>query len=86
MTSSLKSTRNLRKKNNIKITQTGTSLVAQWLKIRLPTRVRALVREAPTRRRVAKPVRRNYWACALEPVLHNNRSHGNEKPAHHNKE
>ena len=41
----------------------GTSLVAQWLRIRLPmlgTRVRALVREDPTCHRATKPVRHNY--------------------------
>ena len=51
-----------------------TSLVAQWLRIRLPmqgTRVWALVREDPTRRGATKPVRHNYWAWALEPVSHN---------------
>ena len=31
------------------------------------TWVRALVREDPTN----KPVRHNYWACALEPASHN---------------
>ena len=85
------------------------SLVAQRLRIRLPmqgTRVRALVREDPTSRGATKPVRHNYWACALEPashkylacvppllkprrlepMLHNNRSHRDEKPAHHNKD
>ena len=39
------------------------SLVAQWLRIRLPmqgTRVRALVREDPTCRRVTKPMHHNY--------------------------
>ena len=43
--------------------QAWTSLVAQWLRIRLPmqgTRVRALVQEDPTCRGVAKPVRHNY--------------------------
>ena len=52
----------------------GTSLVAQWLRIRLPrqgTRVRALVREDPTCHRATKPVRHNYWACSLEPASHN---------------
>ena len=52
----------------------GASLVAQWLRIRLPvqgTRVRALVREDPTYRGAAKPMRHNYWAhapraCALQ--------------------
>ena len=41
----------------------GTSLVAQWLRIRLlmqGTWVRALVREDPTCRRATKPVRHNY--------------------------
>ena len=52
----------------------GASLVAQWLRICLPvqwTRVRALVWEDPTCRAATKPVRHNYWACALEPVSHN---------------
>ena len=42
-----------------------TSLVARWLRIRLPmqgTRVWALVREDPTRRGAPKPMRHNYWA------------------------
>ena len=41
----------------------GTSLVVQWLRIRLPTqgtRVRALVREDPTCCGATKPVRHNY--------------------------
>ncbi|KAJ8794114.1 hypothetical protein J1605_019106 [Eschrichtius robustus] len=40
-----------------------TSLVAQWLRIRLlmqGTRVRSLVREDPTCRKATKPVHRNY--------------------------
>ena len=56
------------------------SLVAQWLRIRLPTqgtRVRALVQEDPICGGATKPVRHNYWACksqllksvCLEPVL-----------------
>ena len=52
----------------------GVSLVAQWLRIRLPmqrTGVQALVQEDPTWRRATKPVHHNYWACALEPVSHN---------------
>ena len=52
----------------------GTSLVVQWLRIRLPiqgTRVRSLVKEDPTCREATKPVRHNYWACTLEPVSHN---------------
>ena len=50
------------------------SLVAQWLRVRLPvqgTRVRALVQEDPTCRGATKPVHHHYWACALEPVSHN---------------
>ena len=41
----------------------GTSLVAQWLRIRLPmqgTWVRALVREDPTCHGATKPVSHNY--------------------------
>ena len=60
----------------------GTSLVAQWLRIRLAmqgTRVRALVREDSTCQAATKPVCHNYWAhmpqllkpVHLEPVLHN---------------
>ena len=48
------------------------SLVAQWLRIHLSmqgTQVRSLVREDPTCRGAAKPMRHNSWACALEPVL-----------------
>ena len=51
-----------------------TSLVAQWLRIRLPmqgTQVQALVWEDPTCRRATKPVPHNYWAWALEPLCHN---------------
>ena len=50
------------------------SLVAQWLRIRLPrqgTWVQALVREDPTCHGAAKPVRHSYWACTLEPASHN---------------
>ena len=42
---------------------TGASLVAQWLRIRLPmqgTRVRAPVWEDPTCRGAARPVSHNY--------------------------
>ena len=41
----------------------GTSLVAQWLRIRLPmqgTQVRALVEEDPTCRGATKPASHNY--------------------------
>ena len=52
----------------------GDSLVAQWLRICLPmqgTWVRTLVREDPTCCGATKPMRHNYWACALEPASHN---------------
>ena len=55
----------------------GASLVAQWLRIRLPmqgAQVRALVQEYPTCCGATKPVHRNYWACALEPASHNYRA------------
>ena len=62
------------KKTKKKKIQLRTSLVVQWLRIRLPMQgpwVRALVREDPTCCRATKPVHHNYWACALEPVSHN---------------
>ena len=46
-----------------KTNQQGTSLVAQWLRIRLPmqgTWVRALVQEDPTCHGATKPVRHSY--------------------------
>ena len=52
----------------------GASLVAQWLRIRLPMqgpRVQALGWEDSTCRGATKPLHHNYWACALEPVSHN---------------
>ena len=55
----------------------GSSLLVQWLRIRLPmkrTWVRALVQEDATCHRATKPVRHNYWACTLEPVSHNYRA------------
>ena len=64
------------------------------------TQVRALVREAtkPMHHNdwscALEPASHNYWArvpqllkpAHLEPVLHNKRSHLNEKPKHHNEE
>ena len=70
----------------------GTSLVAQWFRIRLPmqgTWVRVPVREDPTCRGATKFVRHNHWACALEPASHNYwdrepraRAPQQEKPPH----
>ena len=67
----------------------GASLVAQWLRIHVAmqgTRVRALVWEDPTCHGATKPVRHNYWACALEAMLCNKRTHHHEKSAHCNEE
>ena len=47
----------------LRLLSPGTSLVAQWLRLRLPmqgTRVRALIREDPTRHGATKPVAHNY--------------------------
>ena len=74
----------------------GTSLIAQWLRIRLSmqgTQVQSLVQEDPTCRRATKPVRHNYRShvpqvlkpACLEPVLCNKGSHHNEKPMHCNR-
>ena len=48
------------------------------------TRVQALVGEDPTCRGATKPVRHNYWACALEPTGHNYWAHEPQllKPTH----
>ena len=59
---------------HLKTLGSRASLVAQWLRIRLPTqgtRVRTLLREDPTCRRATKPVHHDCWICALEPVSHN---------------
>ena len=60
----------------------------QWLRIRLPkqgTWVQSLVQENPTCHGATKPMHHSYWSpSALEPVLHDKRSHRSEKPAHHN--
>ena len=56
----------------------GTSLVVQWLRIRLPiqgTWVRSLVQEDPTCHRATQPVCHKYWTCALEPTSHNYWAH-----------
>ena len=50
-----------------------TSLVVQWIRIRLPvqgTRVPSLIREDPTCCGATKPVCHSYWACALELTHH----------------
>ena len=65
----------------------GTSLVAQWLRIRRSmrgTQVRSLVQEDPTCWGATKPVHHNYRACALEPASLNYWAHIPQllKPAH----
>ena len=70
----------------IKIIPPGTSLVVQWLRVRLPmqdTRVQCLVGKIPHIVRHLSPCNHNYWANTLEPTLYK-RSHHNEKPMHHN--
>ena len=73
------------------------SLVAQWLRVRLPmqgTRVQALVWEDPACHGMAGPMCHNYWArvpqvlraACLEPVLCNKRGHDNERSAHCSRE
>ena len=54
-------------RNLTKNPQMWTSLVVQWLRIRLPmqgTRVQSLGQEDPTSRRATKPTSHNYWARA----------------------
>ena len=46
----------------------------------------SLVQEDSTLLRATKPTYHNYWASALEPVLHNKRSHYNGKPGHSNED
>ena len=72
--------------------QSGTSLVAQWLRIHLPmqgTQVRAMVWEDPTCRRATKPRRHNYWARAPQLLKHHNywslRTRTKSSPCSHNK-
>ena len=66
--------------------------MAQWLRIPMPIQeiqVQFLIQEDHTCPGAIKPVHRNHWAHvlqllkpqALEPVLHNKRSHHNEKTA-----
>ena len=71
----------------IKNLPTGTSLVAQWLRIHLPmqgTQVWSLVHEDPTCPGATKPMCHNYRACALELASHNYWAHVPQllKPAH----
>ena len=48
------------------------------------TQVQSLIREDPTCLGATKLMHHNYQAWALEPVLHNKKSYGNEKLKHHN--
>ena len=67
-----------------------SSLVAQWLRIRLPmqgTQVQSLVQEDPTSRRTTKPVRHNYWArTPTARAPQQEKPHHSEKPMHLNEE
>ena len=67
-------------KNSVLIKKwlSGTSLVAQWLRICLPmqgTQVQSLDREDPTCCGATKPMHHKHWAWALEPVRHNYWAH-----------
>ena len=58
-----KLSRHIQRRPNIRNIIIGTSLVAKWLRILLPTQgtwVQTLVREYPTCRRATKPMRHNY--------------------------
>ena len=82
----------------LQLNKTRSSLVTQSWRICLPmqeTQVWPLIWEDPTCLGATKPVRHNYWACALEPrshsyrsrntlepVLHDKRNHCNKKPTH----
>ena len=66
-----------------------TSLMAQWIQIHQPVQgswVRSLVWKDSICRGATKPMHHNFWACTLEPLLCNERSHHNEKPAYSNEE
>ena len=79
--------RQMQKKHLIKL-NIWTSLVAQWLRIRLPmhrTQVRSLVQEDPTCCGATKPVRHNYWSPrTVEPACHKYWAHTLQllKPVH----
>ena len=45
------------------------------------TRIQSLIQEDPTCPGATKPVRHNYWACALEPTSHNHWSRHTLQPA-----
>ena len=64
----------MRSEVNYKTKTVGNSLVAQWIRTRMPmqgTWVQALVQEDPTCHGATKPTYHNYWACALELTSHN---------------
>ena len=70
------------------------SLVAQWISIHQPmqeTQGQSLVQEDSTYCRATKPMHRHYYSATarspshqptIEPMLHNKRSHSNEKSTH----
>ena len=58
------------------------SMVVHWLRICLAmqgTPIESLVWEDPTCHRATKAMHHNYGASSLGPMLHNERSHRNEK-------
>ena len=76
-----------------KILYKRTSLMAQWMRICLPTEgtwVWCLVWETSTCLGATKPVHHNYWASVLQLLkfecpkpVHKKRSHHNEKPGNY---
>ena len=73
----------------LNVSNIGTSLVAQWLRICLPmqgTRVEALSGKIPHAAEQLSPCATTAEPVCLEPMLHNKRSHCNEKPMHCNEE
>ena len=69
----------------------GTSMVVQWIRIRLAMQgmqAQSLVRELRLYMSCSNSVcmLQLISPCALEPVLLNKRGHHNEKPVHHNLE
>ena len=69
----------------------GTSMVVQWIRIRLAMQgmqAQSLVRELRLYMSCSNSVcmLQLISPCALEPVFLNKRGHHNEKPVHHNLE
>ena len=83
----------LETKNGLKDDFPGNLVVKNLLAVQRGTCL-ILVRDDPTCLGATKPMYHNYWAHELqllepinpESILHNDRIHRNEKPAHHNED